>query len=178
MRNFTRRLPGWSVLYHVLLLAAIGLTVLSAVSCRTQKSVEQVTIRGDTLSSVSTAYETVETVTQAVPGDSVSLRVPMEVMQNLPDGAEFSKKQGRTRVALKRQGEAVVAEATTDSVPREITRHEHYARDTLQQRVKTTQHSVSVKEKPPNACPLMLFIGAVVAVLLGLLMISISKPYK
>lgn len=152
MRNFTRQLPGWSVLCHVLLLAVIGLTALSAVSCRTQRTVERSTIRADTLSQGHTEYETLETVTQAVSGDSVSLSIPMEVIQSLPDGAAFTKKQGRTRVSLKRKGAAVVAEAETDSIGQTVSRYERKARDSLSQRSETTAHSeTSTKEKPPNS---------------------------
>lgn len=151
MRNFTRQLPGWSVLCHVLLLAVIGLTALSAVSCRTQRTVERATIRADTLSQGHTEYETQETVTQAVSGDSVSLMIPMEVMQSLPEGAAFTKKQGRTRVSLKRKGDAVLAEAETDSIGQTVSRYERKARDSLSCRGETTAYSeTSTKEKPPN----------------------------
>ena len=151
MRNFTRQLPGWSVLCHVLLLAVIGLTALSAVSCRTQRTVERSTIRADSLSQGHTEYETQETVTQAVSGDSVSLSIPMDVIRSLPEGAAFTKKQGRTRVSLKRKGEAVVAEAETDSIGQTVSRYERKARDSLSQRVGTTSYSeTSTKGKPPN----------------------------
>lgn len=139
------------MLCHVLLLAVIGLTALSAVSCRTQRTVERATIRADTLSQGHTEYETLETVTQAVSGDSVSLMIPMEVMQSLPDGAAFTKKQGRTRVSLKRKGDAVLAEAETDSIGQTVSRYERKARDSLIQRGETKSYSeTSTKEKPPN----------------------------
>ena len=151
MRNFTRHLPGWSVLCHVLLLADIGLTALSAVSCRTQKTVERATIRADTLSQGRTEYETLETVTQAVSGDSVSLEIPMEVIQSLPEGAAFTKKQGRTRVSLKRKGDAVVAEAETDSIAREVSRYERKARDSLRCSSTAEVTESTIKGKPPNS---------------------------
>lgn len=150
MRNFTRLLRGWSVLCHVLLLAVIGLTALSAVSCRTQRTVERATIRADTLSQGHTEYETQETVTQAVSGDSVSLMIPMEVMQSLPEGAAFTKKQGRTRVSLKRKGDAVLAEAETDSIGQTVSRHERKSSDSLRYSGRAEVTESTVKEKPPN----------------------------
>lgn len=139
------------MLCHVLLLAVIGLTALSAVSCRTQRTVERATIRADTLSQGHTEYETLETVTQAVSGDSVSLSIPMEVIQSLPEGAAFTKKQGRTRVSLKRIGDAMLAEAETDSIGQTVSRYERKARDSLIQRGETKSYSeTSTKEKPPN----------------------------
>lgn len=175
MRNFTRHLPGWSVLYHVLLPAVIGQTALSAVSCRTQKSVERATIRADTLSQGRTEYEMQETVTAAVAGDSVSLAIPMEVMQSLPEGAEFSKKKGRTRVSLKRQGEAVVAEAETDSIPREVTRHERRARDSLRQSRNNVAAQETVKEKPPNCEWTGYIVGVAIILCMALCIKAIIK---
>ena len=135
----------------MLLLADIGLTALSAVSCRTQKTVERATIRADTLSQGRTEYETLETVTQAVSGDSVSLEIPMEVIQSLPEGAAFTKKQGRTRVSLKRKGDAVVAEAETDSIAREVSRYERKARDSLRCSSTAEVTESTIKGKPPNS---------------------------
>ena len=178
MRNFTKHLPGWSVLCHVLLLAVIGLTALSAVSCRTQKSVERATIRADTLSQVLTEYEIQETVTEAVAGDSVSLAIPMEVMQILPEGAEFSKKKGRTRVSLKRQGEAVVAEAETDSIPRAVTRHERKARDSLNQHFNNVAAQETVKEKPPDCEWTGYIVGVAIILCMVLCITAIIKLSK
>lgn len=138
------------MLCHVLLPAVIGLTALSAVSCRTQRTVERTTIRADTLSLGHTEYETLETVMQAVGGDSVSLAIPMEVMQSLPEGAAFTKKQGRTRVSLKRKGEAVVAEAETDSIGQTVSRYERKARDSLRCSGTAEVTESTIKEKPPN----------------------------
>lgn len=150
MRNFTRLRRGWSVLSHVLLLAAIGLTALSAVSCRTQRTMERATIRADTLREGRTEYETAETTAQAVRGDTLSLTIPMEVMQSLPEGAAFTKKEGRTRLSLKRKGDAVFAEAETDSIGREIRHYERKARDSLSSRNTASATETSTKEKPPN----------------------------
>jgi len=122
------------VLCHVLLLAVIGLTALSAVSCRSQRSVES--LQESSAVRIETGrieYETLETAVLAVPGDSVSLTIPMEKIQNLPEGATFTKKQGRTRVSLKLRNGAVVAEAETDSTAQVASRYERKARDNLKQ---------------------------------------------
>ena len=111
---------------------------------------ERATIRADTLREVRTEYETVETTAQAVTGDTLSLTIPMEVMQSLPEGAAFTKKEGRTRLSLKRKGDAVVAEAETDSIGREIRHYERKARDSLQQRGETALRETYIKEKAPN----------------------------
>ena len=139
MRNFTRHLCDWSVPSRVLLYAAFGLSVLSAASCRTQRAATQ-TVRTDSLSWAGTAYETLETVREAVAGDTLSLTIRMEEMWNLPEGASFSQKAGRTRLNVKRQGEDVVVEAETDSIGRETRHYERKARDNLLQRVGNALH--------------------------------------
>lgn len=158
------------MLCHVLLLAVCGLSVLSAVSCRTQKAVERATIRGDTLSLGSTESETLETATEPIAGDTLSLTIPMEAIQNLPDGAVFTKKEGRTRLTVGREGAAVVAKAETDSVGRTVNRYERKARDSLQHRQTAAASETTIREKPPNGYwPLLMLaafgtIGAIIVI--------------
>ena len=126
------RLRGLSVLSLVLMLVVFGLSALSIVSCRAPKTVERQTIRGDTLSRGSTEYETLVTMTQTVPGDTVQMMIPIREIQNLPEGAAYSSKTGRTRLTLMRKGGSVVAKAETDSVGQTVSRYERKARDSLQ----------------------------------------------
>lgn len=132
MRDYIKQSAGWSALCHALLLVAIGLSALCAASCRTHKSVERTTIRADTLIMDHTEYEILTTETESIAGDTVSVKIPIDLIQNLPDGAMFSKKQGRTRVNLIRAGDAVVAEAESDSIERVLKHYERKARDSLQ----------------------------------------------
>lgn len=111
---------------------------------------EQSSAMGDTLRAGSTEYETQETVVQGVKGDTLSLTIPMVAIQSLPDGAAFTKKTGRTRLSLTRKGDAVVAEAETDSIGREVSRYERRARDSLQHRTTNAINKTTQKEKPPN----------------------------
>lgn len=105
------------------------------------------TVREDSLTVRSTASVTVATVLRNVPGDSVCLSVPLTVMESLPDGALFTGKRGRTRVSLRRDGVNIVAEAESDSVPREVTRYEHLARDSLLRSGGTQAAEVTAREK-------------------------------
>lgn len=91
----------------------------------------------DSVARSTVASETVEVVSQPVAGDSVSLSVALEAVTCLPEGAEYSRKSGRTRVTLRRDGGNVVAEAVSDSLAREVRRWERKARDSLCQRVGT-----------------------------------------
>lgn len=149
MRNFTERLRVLSVLCNVLLLAVCGLSALSVASCRTQRQEEQVTIRADTLSLFSTESETLEMMTVAIPGDTLSLRIRMQEIQLLPDGAAFVKKDGRTRLTVKRDGDAVLAEAETDSIGQTMRRYERKARDSLK---RSAQNDVTEKHQVKHGC--------------------------
>lgn len=150
MKKFTRHLHVWSVLWLRLLPAVIGLVALSAVSCRTKRVVESHRETEANKERALTEYETLATVMESVGGDSVNLQIPLEVMRNLPDGAAFTKKTGRTRVSLKRQGHDVVAEAETDSLARTATRYERRARDSLSCRGTSTNTTALTKEKSPT----------------------------
>lgn len=108
-------------------------------------------MRQDVLRRGLTEYETLAIVAEGVAGDTLSLTIPMAAMTSLPEGAAFTKTEGRTRLNLKRKGNAVVAEAETDSICREVSRYERKARDSLWERGKTALHSSTTKEKPPNS---------------------------
>ena len=154
MEDFMKHLRALSAPFSVLRLAVFGMSVLCVVSCRTVRSVERhqwSSTRCDTLVRVSTAYETVETAVRSVAGDSVSLLIPMDVMQSLPDGAVFTKKHGRTRLSVKRRGDALVAEAETDSIAREVSRYERKARDSLRCSSTAEVTESTIKGKPPNS---------------------------
>lgn len=141
------RLRGLSVLSLVLMLVVFGLSALSIVSCRAPKTVERQTIRGDTLSLGSTEYETLVNMTQTVPGDTVHMMIPIQEIQNLPEGAAFSSKTGRTRLTLTRKGGSVMAKAETDSIGQTVSRYERKARDSLQRLNTATESQTLVKER-------------------------------
>lgn len=117
MRNCTKLLRVWSVLCLALQLAVTGLTVLSATGCRSHRVLSRESVEGSVLSAVSTGSETVvvERRVTAAGVDSVELRVPIETMRMLPDGGEFSQRQGGTRVTLRREGSVLTARAETTS---------------------------------------------------------------
>ena len=153
MRNFIKLLSGWSVLCSVLIHAVIGMLALSAASCRSHLTEERTTIRGDSLQRVSRESVTVERVTEGIAGDSVGLTLEMKSIESLPDGAEYSRKEGRTRVSVKKVGDKLIASARTDSVLRSVTRVEHLARDTLRQVSQRQTEDTSEKGSPAAKLP-------------------------
>ena len=166
MTNYSRYARVWSGLCRVLLCAAIGLSALSATSCRSTSTAVQTTLHSDSLSRGSSESVTLETVTQAVAGDSVKLEIPIESLRILPEGASYSRKDGRTRVTLSRHGDTLVADAETDSVPQALHRYEHRARDTLYQRGESTQQSSQQKETSDRNWIIWVCIGIVTLALM------------
>lgn len=168
MRNCIKLSLGWSELCSVLIHAVIGMIALSAASCRSHHTEERTTIRGDSLQRVSRESVTVETLIHPIMGDSVGLTIPMKAILSLPDGAEYSSKQGRTRLSLKKSGDNLIANATTDSVAGRMTRVEHLARDTLQKgsvrETEKTEEKTSQERTPwLNDILLLLIVGLGVA---------------
>ena len=154
----------FSALIHV----AIGMLALSEVSCRSQVTGERMTISGDSLRWVSHESVTVETLIHPITGDSVGLTIPLKAILSLPDGAEYSSKQGRTRLSLKKSGDKLIANATTDSVAGRMTRVEHLARDSLQKgsvrETEKTEEKTSRERTPGlNDILLLLIVGLGVA---------------
>lgn len=161
MTNYTRYAHAWSVLFHVLLFAAIGLSALSVTSCRTQRTEARSSVRRDTLSLGSTESVTLEWKTQAISPDSVRLEIPIASMQSLPEGAAYTQKHGRTRLSLQRHGDNVVAEAATDSVPQTVQRYERRARDILRSRSQSEAQERTSKESQPYPWILWVFVGVI-----------------
>ena len=87
----------------------------------------------------------------------------MKSIESLPDGAEYSRKEGRTRVSVKKVGDKLIASARTDSVLRSVTRVEHLARDTLsqvsQRRTEDTSEKGSPAAKLPGTVALIILIS-------------------
>lgn len=78
----------------------------------------------DSLRAETAETEILETVTEAVRGDSVSLRVATADLMKLPEGASWTKSLGRTHVRVSLRGDSVDVEARTDSLERTVRRYE------------------------------------------------------
>ena len=89
-------------------------------------------------------------------------------MESLPDGALFTGRRGRTCVSLRRDGANIVAEAESDSVPREVTRYEHRARDSLQYRggAQASDYTAKEEARTPAAWYAPVFILAVPVIII------------
>lgn len=120
MTRYTRFARAWSVLSLVLQCAAIGLSAQFVTSCRTLRTSASSELQADSMVSYVESV-TFHASTTPVPRDSVGLRISLTSLRELPAGAEYSAKRGRTRVSvgLTGGGDTVAICAETDSLPRE-----------------------------------------------------------
>lgn len=85
----------------------------------------------------------------------MSVTIPISAIQSLPDGASYSQKKGRTRVSLKRDGNALVAAAESDSVGLVMERYERKARDNLRCSNTSVNDSVTSARKHNGVPPII-----------------------
>ena len=173
MESSTKRSIVWSVLLLVLQLVAIGWSALFVVSCRSLRSASA-SSQCDSLVRV-TEYATQASVTEAIAGDSVDLKVSLSTMSILPEGASYVRKSGRTQLSLSRDGDNIVATATTDSAPRQVRYYSRLARDSLRRSGQSTRDEMTRSHtiRSPFHAPIALFVACVC--LLPLLLVHLKN---
>ena len=172
------------VLLRLFSFALIALLVLSVVSCRsaktltkTESSQSREEARAD---STVERTETTLTWTDLIPPDTARLRLDLDALLRLPEGAAFEQHNGRAKVKVgvsRKDGKPrIEVEASADSVPRTL-----HKRTTSTERKSTSSATSAnerkksdVKERPPNA--LQSWVWQTMAVLvLGLVITMIIK---
>lgn len=172
------------VLLRLFSFALIALLVLSVVSCRsvktltkTESSQSREEARAD---STVERTETTLTWTDMIPPDTARLRLDLDALLRLPEGAAFEQHNGRAKVKVgvsRKDGKPrIEVEASADSVPRTL-----HKRTTSTERKSTSSATSAnerkksdVKERPPNA--LQSWVWQTMAVLvLGLVITMIIK---
>lgn len=116
-------------------LSAVGLAAVCAVSCaasrsRTQSTEKTVAEQYVENEYVTEAYNRVEqklfvreesvSAFEAVPAETVAMKVPLAALDSLPEGARFGARNGRMEVAAVRRGDQLVVEARSDSIARAV----------------------------------------------------------
>lgn len=93
------------------LLAVSGLSALSVVSCSVRHSQ---TTDSHRLDSVSERVE-IRQAPVTLPETKATLHLPLSTLLDLPEGAGYHARQGKTSLRLTRRGDSLEAVATTDS---------------------------------------------------------------
>ena len=108
-------------------------------------------------------------------GDTVQMMIPMEEIQNLPEGAVFTQKVGRTRLKVERRGKSLYASAETDSLGQTVSRYERKARDSLLCNKTASTEETLIKGKNKGTWHRGVLLG--VALIVGTI-IGIRKLFK
>ena len=139
----------------------------------------------------STLHEIRTVTTEAVAAEEAEIVVPLRTLDSLPDGAQFALRNGRTSIAARRSGDALIVTARSDNLRRTVTSYERTdarsfaatdsaARNTTDStRIRSAEHrassAVSLTETreerhTPARRGWWFVAGAAVGVLLGLLL--------
>ena len=179
---------NWRLLFVALLSAVTMILALCATSCSTSKRVEvssqrtsaEAVVRADSLQTAETVQQTTLLTYQPVQADSLSMKIPLTNLRDLPDGASFTRRKGRANVTLRNIRDTLYVEASCDSLQRLVSLYQHraglyrgmlakYAASTQQ---RTEDQNKKVVKKPPNTLPA--FFGLILIV--GMVIFCYSEP--
>lgn len=177
----------WKLLFAALLSVVTMILVLSATSCSTSKRMEvssqrasaEAVVRADSLQTAATARQTTLLTYQPVPADSLSMRIPLTSLRDLPAGAGYSQRKGRANLTLRVQHDTLYVDAGCDSLQRLVMLYER--RDSLYRRLvsqyaaaaqRTEELREKMVKKPPNYLPA--FFGLIL--ILGVGIFCYSQP--
>lgn len=134
-------------------------------------------------------------MTQGIPKQEAAMKVKIEDLRNLPEGAKYRNEEGRTSVEAERHGNRIVIRAQCDSIARECIFYKNTASEQqktidsltneiahhrqkevrLEAEMKDLNGVISdfeQKRKPPNLWFLWLIVGCVAG---SALMMNLSK---
>ena len=147
METYIKDLPGLNRLFHMLLCAVIGFSVLCVQSCKTHEvttTANRTENRQDSLLSEIRVMKPI-----GIPESKVNLKIPTESLLNLPPSASYTGKSGQANVKVERDNDTIRVYASCDSLQmlceyyeRELTRIRGQTVETLQTK---EQRSTSVE---------------------------------
>lgn len=144
------------------LLVACGLSALSGMSCSVRHAQ---TLTSQRLDSISERVEVLPTPV-TLPETKATLSLPLSTLLDLPEGAGFHARRGKTHLSLTRRGDSLEATATTDSLtvlPRLTQREQRH-----------TAHSAKTSEAATSATTGFPFAPWQLATALTLLLIILT----
>ena len=168
----------WRLLPAVLILTA----VLCLPGCATTRKTQ--TEQTQSQRTV-TVHDTVQTFTrivrtEAVPGSRVEMRISVDSLLKLPQGATYHRKSGQARAEVSILGDTIYVTGTCDSLARQVEYCEalyHNARDALE-----SYHAAVREEAKTRESPLRIFAeGVALGIAAGISLtffIKISKRRK
>lgn len=119
--------------------ASIMILVLSVTSCRSTKQNTTVSITDSLLWNRKVSVSLV-----TIPTEIAELRLPMDTLRSLPEGAVYTHRTGRATVSAEMKGDTVLITAQCDSIQQVVYNLEEELRSTreeLVQKEKTVSES-------------------------------------
>lgn len=151
--------PGCARLSRQLPVVLILTVVLCCVSCATTKKTQTEQTQSQ---QIVTVHDTVQAFTriiqtEAVPESRVEMRISVDSLLKLPQGASYHRKSGQAHADISIRGDTIYVTGTCDSLSRQVKYYEnlyHTARDALEAQNRQSANADS-KERP---CPTWLLI--------------------
>lgn len=174
--------PGCAKLSKLLPVVLILTVVLCLPGCATTKKTQTEQAQSQ---QIVTVHDTIQTFTrivqtEAVPESRVEMRISVDSLLKLPQGATYHRKSGQAHAEVSIRGDTIYVTGTCDSLARQVEYYEalyHNARDALENYHATVREEAKTRESPLNAFVKGLVLGIVSGISLTYF-IKISKRRK
>ena len=170
--RLSRLLPAVLILTAVLCLPGCATTKKTQTE---QTQSQQIVTIHDTIQAFTRIVQT-----EAVPESRVEMRISVDSLLKLPQGATYHRKSGQAHAEVSIRGDTIYVTGTCDSLARQVEYYEalyHNARDALESYHATVQKEAKTRESPLNAFVKGLVLGIVSGISLTYF-IKISKRRK
>ena len=171
--------PGCAKLSKLLPVVLILTAVLCLPGCATTKKTQTEQTQSQ---QIVTVHDTVQTFTrivqtEAVPESRVEMRISVDSLLKLPQGATYHRKSGQAHAEVSIRGDTIYVTGTCDSLARQVEYYEalyHNARDALE-----SYHATVQKEAKTRESPLKIFVkGLVLGLVAGISLTFFIKYSK
>ena len=174
--------PGCAKLSKLLPVVLILTAVLCFPGCATTKKTQTEQVQSQ---QIVTVHDTIQTFTrivqtEAVPESRVEMRISVDSLLKLPQGATYHRKSGQAHAEVSIRGDTIYVTGTCDSLARQVEYYEtlyHNARDALESYHATVQEETKTRESPLEIFVKGLALGFVAGISLTYF-IKISKRRK
>jgi hypothetical protein len=165
-KNYARRLQTSRLFFTSWLFANIMILVLPVTSCRSTKQNTSISRAGSLQ-----WQRKVSVCPVQIPAEIAQLRVPVDSLRNLPEGAVYTNRSGRATVRAEMKGDTILITAGCDSLRQVIYN--------LEEELVTTRAELVQKEKTISDSRSKYFIyGLLTGALLVTIILLLIKKKK
>lgn len=155
--------PGCAKLSKLLLVVLILTAVLCLPGCATTKKTQTEQVQSQ---QIVTVHDTIQTFTrivqtEAVPESRVEMRISVDSLLKLPQGATYHRKSGQAHAEVSIRGDTIYVTGTCDSLARQVEYYEnlyHTARDALEAQNRESAKAESKERSYPTWLLITTFI--------------------